>query len=264
MSYKRYFFHCAYLGINYRGWQTQPDVVSVQETIEQTFSMLFKKKITIMGCGRTDAKVHASQYFFHVDLKESIDFDFLFVINKMLPKDISIYDIIEVEMNNHARFDAVTRTYDYFLHVEKNPFWENSSALYQENFVAFDEMQKAVLILKKYENFEAFCKSPLKHNSTYCKIFDAKIEQDKTDGKIHFQITANRFLRGMIRLIMGKLIDVGKGEFSVEEFENCLKTNEPPKLIMPAHPQGLYLTEIKYPFLDIQARKEFLPFNLFL
>mgnify|MGYP006155305183 CR=1 FL=1 len=133
----RYFLHIAFDGSKYRGWQRQPEVKSVQETIEKGLSKIFKQKIGISGCGRTDAGVHASQFFFHFDWDTSIEFDLKFILNKNLPKDIAIHDVIPVEKKQHTRFDAASRTYDYFIHFDKDPVLDSFSTLYQNEKLDF-------------------------------------------------------------------------------------------------------------------------------
>src|SRR6187549_1956414 len=128
----RYFFHIGYNGFQYRGWQRQPNIPNIQEVLENAISKILKVETTIMGCGRTDSQVHASQFFFHLDVMEPWDFDLLFRLNKVLPSDIAIFEIIPMADNQHARFDANLRTYDYFIHTYKDPFLSQLSSLYLE------------------------------------------------------------------------------------------------------------------------------------
>lgn len=253
----RYFFHIAYHGFAYRGWQRQPEIPSVQEVLENAFEKLLKEKTTVYGCGRTDAKVSASQYFFHIDTLKEWNYDLVFRLNKVLPDDIAIFDIIPVNNDQHARFDASSRTYDYFIHTIKDPFLSEMSSLYLVKDLDVIQMKKAVELLPKYDNYYAFCKSPDKHNHTICNVTSAKLFVEAKGEKIRFQITANRFLKCMIRMLMGKILEIGRRESTVEEFEHSLKTQQAPKLLLPAHPQGLYLSKVTYPFLDIEPKMEF-------
>jgi tRNA pseudouridine38-40 synthase len=253
----RYFFHIAYHGFNYRGWQRQVDAVSVQEIIEEALTRILKEPIIISGCGRTDAMVSASQYFFHIDVKQTWDFDLLFRLNKVLPPDIAVFDIIPVEDTQHARFHASARTYDFFIHTYKDPFLSRISSIYLLKDLDLQEMKKAVALFPKYNDYRVFCKSPDKHNTTICHVTAAHLFTDAKGDKLRFSITANRFLKTMIRILMGKLLEIGKGEFTVAELEHCLATQTPPKLILPAHPQGLFLSKVTYPFLDLPPRTEF-------
>jgi tRNA pseudouridine38-40 synthase len=254
---KRYFFHTGYNGHNYRGWQRQLKAVNIQEVIETTLSQMLKYPITAVGCGRTDAQVHASQFFFHVDIKEEWDYDILFRVNKMLPDDIAIFEIIPVEDLAHARFDATQRTYDYFIHTYKDPFLTNLSSFYLERSLNLDEMKRAVMLLCRYNDYRALCKTPSSYKTTICNVTSATLFADAYGDKIRFRISANRFLGRMIRIIVAKLLDIGRGELSVDEFENYLASGLTPKIIEPAYPQGLYLSKVIYPYLDIPTRNEF-------
>jgi tRNA pseudouridine38-40 synthase len=256
---KKYFFHIAYHGFHYRGWQRQPGVNSVQEVLEKAFEKLLKEKITVYGCGRTDAQVSASQYFFHIETRLEWDYDLVFRLNKVLPHDIAVFDVIQMYNDEHARHDAVSRTYDYFLHTYKDPFLSEFSSLYLVNKLDLEKMKEAVSLLTSYDNYYTFCKSPEKHNHTKCIVTHAALYHNEREDRLRFQITANRFLKCMIRMLMGKILSIGKGESTIEEFENSLKTQEAPKLFLPAHPQGLYLSKVTYPFLDMPARTNFLP-----
>jgi len=253
----KYFFHIGYNGFNYRGWQRQPKVRNVQEVIEDTIAQILKKPVTIMGCGRTDAQVHASQFFFHLDVDEAWDFDMLFRLNKNLPNDIAIFEILPMEDRCHARFDATQRTYDYFLHTYKDPFLSTVSSLYLQKNFNLDKMRQATRLLLRYNDYRAFCKTPNDYEHTICNVTVSELFADSSGDRIRFRISANRFLGRMIRIIMGKLIDVGTGELSVDEFESYLITKITPPLIDPAHPQGLFLSKVVYPYLDLPPRTAF-------
>jgi len=253
----RYFLHIGYNGYNYRGWQRQHKVLSIQEVLETNLSKLLKTKITCLGCGRTDAQVHASQYFFHMDVEKEWTFDLKFRLNKMLSEDIALFDIIPVEGYPHAQLSATSRTYNYYIHTYKDPFLFYLSAYYPLEELDFEKMSAAVKLLVGNNDFCAFCKSPDKNPSNICKISSAQLFTNKTKDKIRFQITSNRFLKGMVRIIVNKLIDVGTGELTVEEFESFLTLKSTPKTIIPAYPQGLYLSKVTYPFLNIPAKVDF-------
>jgi tRNA pseudouridine38-40 synthase len=253
----RYFVHIAYNGLQYGGWQKQPGVSNVQGVIEKALSEVFKTPIFINGCGRTDAHVHASQFFFHMDIEQDWDFDLLFRLNKLLPTNIAIYDVIPMEGLPHARFDAVRRSYDYFLHTYKNPFLNGLSSFYLLDNLRLDEMKRAVELLPKYKDFRCFCTGPDKYEHTICNVMSAELYSDHKGEKIRFQISSNRFLSKMIRIIMGQLLKIGKGDLSVDGFEHYLIYKETPELITPAHPQGLYLSKVDYPYLNLPQREEF-------
>ncbi len=253
----RYFFHIGFNGFPYRGWQRQADALSVQQIIETALGQILKSPISIMGCGRTDAQVHASQFFFHADIEKDLDFDLLFRLNKTLPDDIAIFEILPVAENNHARFDALQRTYDYFIHTYKDPFLSNTSALYLEKNLDLNKMKKATSLLTHYSDYRALCKTPDNYRTTICKVSSATLYADEGGDKLRFQISADRFLGRMIRIIMGKFLEIGRGELSVDEFESYLITKETPKIVEPAYPQGLYLSKVTYPYLDLPPRADF-------
>ena len=253
----RYFFHIGYLGTNYSGWQKHPDGLSVQQVLEDRLSQVFKKSMFIVGCGRTDAQVHASQFFFHMDAEQPWDFDLLFRLNHLLPDDIAVFDIIPMDGLQHARFDATERSYDYFIHTYKDPFLSGFSSLYIQKYWDVANMQRAARMLLNYNDYRAFCKMPDRNEHTICNVSEAAIFIDSTGDRLRFRITANRFLGRMVRIIIGKIIDIGAGRLSVDGFEAHLIDPQLPQVIKPAYPQGLYLSKIKYPYLNLPPRSDF-------
>ena len=253
----RFFFHLAFNGLNYNGWQRQVSAVGVQEVIEAALKKVLKTRVTINGCGRTDAQVHASQYVFHADLAEAYDFDLLFRLNHTLPPDMAIFDLLPVHEGAHARFDAVRRTYDYFIHTQKDPFLRGGSAFYGDRPLDLKSMKAAVDLLPRYDDYYAFCKSPASFEHTICRVSAAHLWVDSSGQRLRFQITANRFLTGMIRIIVGRLLEVGTGRMDVETFEQHLRTRQTPRILTPAYPQGLYLSKVVYPYLDLPQRTDF-------
>jgi tRNA pseudouridine38-40 synthase len=258
----RYFFHTGYHGHQYRGWQRQSNAGSVQQVIETTLSNILKEPVTAIGCGRTDAQVHASQFFFHVDIQTGWEYDLNFRINKMLPDDIAIFEIIPVKENQHARFDATQRQYDYFIHTYKDPFLNSMSTWYPEKQLNLENMKRAVALLTRYNDYRAFCKSPNLYLHTLCKVSSATLFADSKGDRLRFQISADRFLGRMVRLIVGKLILVGKSELSVDEFESYLITRVTPKTLDVAYPQGLFLSKVMYPYLEIPTRTTFMSIGM--
>lgn len=254
---QRFFFHIAFNGLNYHGWQRQHSAVGVQEIIEAVLEKVVKMPVSVNGCGRTDAQVHASQYVFHADLAENYDFDLLARLNHALPEDIAIFEILPVHDKAHARFDAMERTYDYFIHTKKDPFLHRSSALYDHQHLDLRSMKSAVDLLAHHDNYYAFCKSPASYEHAICQISSAHLWVDKSGERLRFQITSNRFLRGMIRIIVGRLLEIGLGKLSAAAFEQHLFTKQTPHYITSAYPQGLYLSRIVYPYLDLPQRTEF-------
>lgn len=254
----RYFFHIGFNGRNYNGWQRQANAKrSVQQVIEEALSQILRTPTSIAGCGRTDAQVHASQFFFHVDIEHPWDFDLIFRINKTLPDDIAVFDIFPVAENVNARFAATARTYDYFIHTYKNPFLSPVSSLYLEKNLHLEKMKQAVSLLPLYQDYRALCKSPDNYRTTLCKVSSASLMTDEKGDHIRFQIMADRFLGKMIRIIVGKLLLIGRGELTVDEFESYLITKITPETFEPAYPQGLYLSKVTYPFLNIPPRSDF-------
>ncbi len=253
----RYFLHIAYNGNNFRGWQKLPGIISVQQVIETILSQVLKVEISIIGCGRTDAQVHASQFFFHFDTDTELNFDLLFRLNKCLPKDIVVYDVIRMEGAPHARFDAIQRSYDYFIHTQKDPYLVGLSSFYPLADPDLNNMNKAVGLLTSYSDYGCFCKSPLKYEHTICNVSKASLYTDNEQTRLRFHISSNRFLAGMIRIIVGKLLEIGNGKLTVEEFEQYLRTKVTPKTIIPAYAQGLYLSKVTYPYLNLSPRPVF-------
>lgn len=253
----RYFFHIAYHGTKYSGWQKHGDIVSVQQILETNLSALLKEPVTINGCGRTDAKVHASQYFFHADIEKEWDFDLFFRLNKNLPDDVAVYDIIPMQGLPHARFDAIQRSYDYFIHTYKEPFLSGYSSLYLGLKPDLAKMKQAVALLTQYNDYRGFCKTPDRNKHTLCQVSLARLLTDGSGDRLRFQISANRFLGKMVRIITGRLLEIGLGKMSVDEFEYHLISKETPKIIIPAHPQGLYLSKVTYPYLNLPARTSY-------
>jgi tRNA pseudouridine38-40 synthase len=250
----RYFFHIGYKGTNYKGWQRHPYGINVQQTIETCLKKILKNPVSIVGCGRTDAGVHASQFFFHLDVAQPWDFDMLYRLNKVLPPDIAVYDILPLEGQPHARFDASLRSYDYFIHTRKNPFLDEVSSLYLLPKLNLDDLKAATALLLRYKDYRSFCITPTAHNSTICHITAAQWLIDSQSDRLRFQISANRFLSRMIRIVVGKLLQVGTGTLSLDAFESYLATEATPKALSPAYPQGLYLSKVTYPFLDLPPR----------
>lgn len=241
----RYFLELSYNGKAYHGWQNQPDAVSVQEVVEKALSTLLRKDISIVGAGRTDAGVHAKQMFAHFDFDGKVDTDDLkFKLNSFLPKDIAVFEIFEVKQDAHARFDAVNRTYLYRIGLKKDAFnYEN--AYYFKTNLDIDKMNKACEILFMYNDFECFSKTNTDVKTFNCKIMRAEWKQ--MENELHFTIKADRFLRNMVRAIVGTMINIGVGKIELDELHEIIKSKNRSEAgySVPAH--GLYLTNINYP-----------------
>jgi tRNA pseudouridine38-40 synthase len=253
----KYFFHIAYKGNQYHGWQRQSRAISVQEVIENALSKILKTPHTIMGCGRTDAQVHASQFFFHLEVAHSWDFDLLFRLNRLLPPDIAVFEIIPMLDQQHARFDAIQRTYNYFVHTHKDPFLSESSSFYPEQNLNLLLMKQATTLFAQHTDFMAFCKTPANYKHTLCQISSATLFVNEQADRIRFQISANRFLSRMVRMMVGALLEVGRGKLSVDDLAKLLASKQASDSIKPAYPQGLYLTKVNYRYLDIPTHSHF-------
>jgi tRNA pseudouridine38-40 synthase len=256
----RYFFHIGFDGFNFKGWQKLPQTKgrNVQEIIEINLSKVLKAKLTIVGCGRTDAQVHAAQFFFHVDIENGWDFDLKSRLNMNLPKEIAVFDILQVDEQSHARFSAIERTYNYFIHTEKDPYMANISAYYAKEDLDVDLMKKAVSLLVEYEDYRALSKSIPADRSAICKIKAANFFAGKNGEWFRFEISSNRFLSGMIRIVVQKLLMIGRQTLSLNEFESYLLSKQKPPVNRLAFPQGLHLTKVTYPFLDIAMKSKVL------
>ncbi|GAA4817821.1 tRNA pseudouridine(38-40) synthase TruA [Litoribaculum gwangyangense] len=241
----RYFLELSYNGTGYHGWQNQPNALSIQEVLEKAVSTLLNEEISITGAGRTDAGVHAKQMFAHFDT--NIAFypeDLKYKLNSFLPQDIAIHYIFKVKPEAHARFDAVSRTYLYRVTLKKNVFNYNE-AYYVKQALNVDKMNEASKILFEYKDFQCFSKSNTDVKTYYCDIMKAEwfFKQDE----LHFVIQANRFLRNMVRAIVGTMINIGLGKLNLEDFHATIqsKSRSEAGFSVPAH--GLYLTNIEYP-----------------
>lgn len=243
----RYFLEFAYKGTKYHGWQYQPNATSVQETLVKALSTILKTEIDLVGAGRTDTGVHAKQMFAHFDYDLEIDVNFLVhKLNSFLPKDIAISTIHKVHDDAHARFDATKRTYEYHIHTQKDVF-ESDDSWYYHNNLNIDLMNKACEILFNHTDFECFSKVNTDVNTFNCKIYEANWQQ--IEHKIVFTIAADRFLRNMVRAIVGTMIYIGLEKISLQEFEQIINSKDRKKagFSVPAH--GLYLTKVEYPYL---------------
>jgi len=241
----RYFFEIAYNGKNYNGWQSQINARGVQAVVEDALSKLLQTQTAIVGSGRTDTGVHCEQQFFHADIEKEFEFDQLAMkLNSFLPRDIAIHSIRGVKPGASARYDAIERTYRYQITRIKNPFLEDQAWHYfkQVDVVA---MNLAATSLLGEHDFECFSKVKTDVNHFLCTIKKAAWREDKQ--MLIFTISANRFLRGMVRAIVGTLLDLGTGKITMKEFQNIIHSKDRKKAGANVPPQGLYLANVKYP-----------------
>jgi tRNA pseudouridine38-40 synthase len=241
----RYFLELSYKGSAFHGWQIQSNAFTVQECIEKALSTYFRMPISVMGSGRTDTGVHASQQVCHFDLTNTeLGENFIKAVNAILPKDIAIHAVRNVQPEAHARFDATKRSYFYRITFSKNPFLQDLAwQLFQHPDV--DAMNEAAQILLDYEDFECFSKVHTEVNHFRCKIFEAYWEPNGEE--LLFHISANRFLRGMVRSIVGTLLEVGFGQRPVADLHRIIATKDRNQAGKAAPAKGLFLSRIEYP-----------------
>jgi tRNA pseudouridine38-40 synthase len=250
---QRYFIELSYDGTNYHGWQTQPNAVAVQEVLDKALTTVLREPIETLGCGRTDSGVHAKEFFAHFDLAgesfvhspRSIS-ESVRGINSLLPHDIAVKKIVPVHDEAHARFDATSRSYQYHIHFNKDPFKNNYSWLLRDA-PDLELMNKAAAIIMQYTDFSCFSKSNTQTKTNNCKITRTEwVMQD--DGSIVFHISADRFLRNMVRAIVGTLIMVGRKEIEPEAVRAIIESMDRSNAGTSVPACGLYLTEVKYLF----------------
>ncbi len=243
---QRYFVELSYNGTHFFGWQRQPNQISVQEEIENAFTKLNSNEpISIVGCGRTDAGVHASKYIIHVDLQGLIDNDqLIFKLNRILPDSIVIHSIQAVSNEMHARFKATSRTYRYFMNTQKNPFKQDTSWYFSSN-LDFEAMNKAGEFLLGTNDFTSFSKVNTDVKTNICTVSKAQWVQVDTHN-FYFEITADRFLRNMVRATVGTLLEIGLGKINPESIITILEEKDrgAAAISVPAH--GLFLWEVLY------------------
>ena len=241
----RFFFEITYNGKNYNGWQSQHNGVGVQTVVEDALSKLLREPVKIVGSGRTDTGVHCEQQYFHADIEKEFETETLLMkLNAFLPKDIFIPSIRKVKPDASARYGALERTYRYEITREKNPFLDGLAWHFFKT-IDVDAMNKAAAMLLGEHDFECFSKVKTDVNHFLC---DIKKATWKEEGEmLLFTITANRFLRGMVRAIVGTLLDVGTGKSSLKDFQHILESRDRKKAGANVPAQGLYLTKVKYP-----------------
>lgn len=239
----RYKIDLSYDGTHFHGWQIQPNAPTVQALVNEKLETIFQEKINSMGSGRTDTGVHARQQIVHVDIQKTIPENLVFRLNKMLPDSISIQEFSLIHDDFHARYDAKSRAYKYLIHRNKNPFLEKYSYNFSKN-LDIDLMNRACDLMKTHNDFECFSKVHTEVNNFICKIEEAYwIEKG---DEVIFYIKANRFLRNMVRSIVGTLLLIGENKIDLTEFESIINSKNRKRAgrSVPAH--GLYLTEVNY------------------
>lgn len=241
----RYFLEIAYDGTRFHGWQVQPNALSVQEILEDSLSKVLREPISTTGSGRTDTGVHAIQQFVHFNAQQPLDpQQVVYRLNRILPDDISALNLYLVQPDAHARYDAFARTYHYHITLRKNPF-KRLHAWYHSRELDVEKMNEATAILLNYEDFTTFSKVKGDTKHYRCHMYEAVWEQ--AGEELRFTIRANRFLRGMVRLVVGTLVDVGRGKLTVEEFEQIVASQDRSRSSGAAPSEGLFLAKVAYP-----------------
>lgn len=243
----RYFILLSFKGTLYHGWQKQPKSATVQKILEEALSLLLNEKISLTGAGRTDAGVHALVFCAHFDSQEEdlcTSNRFISRLNRYLPSDIAVRDIRKVVPAANARYSAISRTYQYFISTAKDPFRIDTSwhLSYRLNI---ELMNEACRILTEAEDFASFCKLHSDNKTTLCRIYHASWTED--GDSIVFTIKADRFLRNMVRAIVGTMIMVGRGKLSLDDFKRIIQSRERSEAGMSAPAKGLFLTDLEYP-----------------
>jgi tRNA pseudouridine38-40 synthase len=240
----RYFIELSYNGKNYHGWQIQPDVISVQEKLNDAISTIFQEKIQVVGAGRTDTGVHASQMFAHFDIEKVLKGDVIFKLNSILPNDISVSKVFLVAAEKHVRFDAISRSYEYKICLDRNPFLLDFSWQIHSQKPDVFLMNEAAKLLLEYTDFQTFSKVKTDVYTFNCDVTEAFWVA--IGNELTFHISANRFLRNMVRAIVGTLVDVGLGKLSKEEFRSIIESKNRGNAGLSVPAKGLFLTKIKY------------------
>ncbi|MEQ1553612.1 MAG: tRNA pseudouridine(38-40) synthase TruA [Ferruginibacter sp.] len=245
----RYFLEIAYKGTNYAGFQIQQNANTVQAELEKAMQIYFRNKIELTGSSRTDAGVHANQNYLHFDVENNIN-DIektLYHLNAILPLDIVVKNIHEVNINNHCRFDAISRNYEYTICTNKNPFVLDSSYYYPYS-LNIDALNECATMLKEFTSFESFAKKNTQVFTHNCTILNSiwKLE----NNILTYNVTGNRFLRGMVRGLVGTMLLVGRGKYAVKDFKKILESKSISKTDFSAPAKGLVLMEVKYKYIN--------------
>lgn len=267
---ERYFIEIAFKGTNYHGWQVQKNAVSVQEVVDKALSTVFRQSVSTVGCGRTDAGVHAKQLFAHFDIEVADEFAhqqvdklvleqrelqirrYLRGVNALLSQDIAVKALFQVKGDAHARFDAIARTYEYHVHFQKDPFLTEYSWQVRDQ-LDLDKMNKAALVMMEYRDFSCFSKSNTQVFTNNCEIGFAEWRSVGA-GAIVFEIRANRFLRNMVRAIVGTLVEIGKGNEEIGFMKKVLDSKNRSLAGVSVPACGLYLTKVTYPDLTLDTQ----------
>lgn len=242
---QRYFITFAYEGTAYHGWQIQPNGDSVQEELQKALSTILRETIEVVGAGRTDTGVHARRMTAHFETEADFDCAQLaYKLNRLVPRDIAVYDVYPVDADMHARFSATLRTYHYYIHTRKNPFLRHYSCELHYQ-LDFDLMNQAAARLLAVDDFGAFCKAHADVKTTLCNVTEAVWVRDSDDAW-HFRISANRFLRNMVRAVVGTLIEVGRHRMTLQQFDEVVASGSRSNAGESMPGNALFLEDVKY------------------
>lgn len=244
----RYFIQLAYDGTAYHGWQIQPNGITVQQVLNDALSTMMRQPVMAHGAGRTDTGVHARQFYAHIDVDRSYSAEdckqFIFSLNGILPKDIAVFEVFQVKQDMHTRFSAVYRTYEYIISRNKDPFLVNR-AWFNTQQLDIDLMNQGAAILLEYDDFACFTKSNTQVKTYTCSIMHARWEEK--NHTLTFTISADRFLRNMVRAIVGTLTELGRGKITLDDLRKIIESGDRKLAGFSVPAEGLYLTGITYP-----------------
>jgi tRNA pseudouridine38-40 synthase len=261
----RYFIHMAFDGAGYSGWQKQPNGETVQGKLNVALSSILCERIATEGCGRTDSGVHATDFYAHFSTEQILDEPFACRLNSSLPADITIFRVFRVADHMNARFNAISRTYQYFIHRNKNPFLLNHACQIYHPEMDWDKVIDATTLIPTFSDFTSLCRTSEDFKTNLCRVTEARWDQvpmpfqigrTEHDTCMRFTITSNRFLRSMVRMVVGALVLIGRDRLDKDVFEKTVLSKEkfPFGLTFPA--QGLYLTNVEYPDIEFQLDKQ--------
>jgi len=256
---QRYFLEVMYKGTHYSGFQVQENAPTVQAAVEKAFLVLQRQPVVLTGSSRTDTGVHARQNFFHFDFDAALHPQFLYKINAILPRDIVLKNVYSVPPEAHCRFDALARSYRYYVYQHKDPFLEDR-AYYFPFTIDLEKMREAATVIKEYHDFTSFSKRNTQVKTFICTLLESEWLEE--NGQLVYAIKANRFLRGMVRGITGTMLQVGRGKLSVEDFRKVIEAKDCRKADFAVPGYGLFLQEVIYPpgllaepFIEMRNKK---------
>jgi len=250
----RFFIEVSYHGASYSGFQVQSNANTIQSELERALAIYFRLKVELTGSSRTDAGVHAHQNYFHFDINLEADqvISCIYGINAILPVDISVKNIIEVKDDAHCRFDAISRTYKYLIYRDKSPFLLDRGYHYPYP-LQLDKMNEAAKLLMQYSDFQTFSKKHVQVKNFVCNIEESEW-QIEGEGVISYRVKGNRFLRGMVRGLVGTMLNVGNGKNTTEEFRTIIESKDQAKADFSTPGKGLFLVEVMYDFEKIKKK----------